>query len=100
MPPTVIDAVPWLGPSLMRLLAQKNCGDLLVFARRLGLRVVNFQSELGGHGGLYVEEQTAFIVAPAQVAAARRGGVDLDRIDRAADLYPLFRSYSTGREQP
>jgi hypothetical protein len=42
----------------------KNAGDIILFSGRFRGRVLNFQQELGGHGGLYPEEQSAFIIFP------------------------------------
>ncbi len=47
-----------------RLVKMKNSGDIVIFAGRLRGRVLNFQEELGGHGGPYPEEQSAFIIFP------------------------------------
>jgi hypothetical protein len=50
-----------------RVVSMPNSGDILIFAGRYKGRVLNFQDELGGHGGLYPEEQSAFIIFPVDI---------------------------------
>jgi len=50
-----------------RLIRMQNSGDIVIFAGRFKGRVLNFQDELGGHGGLYPEEQSAFIIFPSDI---------------------------------
>jgi len=86
----LFDAVEGLRASLVHLVKLEHSGDLVVFLAKKGIRVLNFQEELGGHGGLYAEEQSAFVVGPPSVIPSPRG-------DAAQfvpmDLHKIFSSY-------
>ncbi|MBI5527896.1 MAG: alkaline phosphatase family protein [Deltaproteobacteria bacterium] len=89
-----IDAPPGLLRSLADLVQMADAGDLVVFARRKDMRVVDFQEELGGHGGPYPEEQGAFIVVPPDVQSSpARAGFDFGAANGPRDLYRLFSTY-------
>ncbi|HZS37829.1 MAG TPA: hypothetical protein VFF06_13420, partial [Polyangia bacterium] len=50
-------------------------------------RVINFQMEMGSHGGLHHDEQSGFVMAPP--------GLDFDfsTVRSVRDLYRLFARY-------
>ncbi len=68
-----------------RLTRMKNSGDIIIFAGRFRGRVLNFQQELGGHGGPYPEEQSAFIIFPKDKK------FNFYRIRSSTQLYTFFR---------
>jgi hypothetical protein len=70
--------------AIRRLTLLPESGDLVLFGARVHGRAVNFQGELGGHGGPYDEEQSAFIIVPP--------GIDFDAatIANSRDLYRFF----------
>ncbi|MCX7944141.1 MAG: alkaline phosphatase family protein [Deltaproteobacteria bacterium] len=68
-----------------RLTKMKNSGDIIIFAGRFRGRVLNFQEELGGHGGPYPEEQSAFIIFP------RDKKFNFYRIRNSTQLYNFFK---------
>jgi hypothetical protein len=71
----------------------KHAGDLVIFTSRAVQRVVNFQEELRGHGGLYPEEQNAFAIVPpgVQLPPPAGGGPP-----GAKEMYALLSRYSKG----
>jgi hypothetical protein len=65
-----------------------HAGDLVLFsAREPHGRVVNFQVEMGSHGGLHLEEQSAFVIARRDL------DFDFEAVKSARDMYPLFARY-------
>ncbi len=68
-----------------RLVKMRNSGDIVIFSGRLRGRVLNFQQELGGHGGAYPEEQSAFIIFPADKK------FNFYRIRNSSQLYDFLR---------
>lgn len=52
---------------IRRLTLLPTSGDLVLFGARIHGKAVNFQEELGGHGGPYDEEQSAFMIVPPGV---------------------------------
>ncbi|MCX7957682.1 MAG: alkaline phosphatase family protein [Deltaproteobacteria bacterium] len=74
-----------------RLVKMRNSGDIVIFAGRFRGRVLNFQQELGGHGGPYPEEQSAFIIFPKDKK------FNFYRIRNSAQLYGfLSKEYLNG----
>lgn len=69
-----------------RLVKMKNAGDIVLFSGRFRGRVLNFQQELGGHGGLYPEEQSAFIIFPKDKK------FNFYRIGNSMQLYKFLRN--------
>jgi hypothetical protein len=61
-----------------------TAGDAVLIGARIHGRVVNFQEELGGHGGPYPEEQTAFMISPPHV------GFDFSTVRHHTELYQFF----------
>ena len=76
-------------PDVVRLAHMANAGDLVLFSAKANGRVVNFQNEMGSHGGMHIEEQAAFVMAPPQVDFDFAGAPNLRR------LYDFFSSYHT-----
>ena len=77
-----------LQPHIDRLVRMPHAGDLVLFsAREPHGRVVNFQVEMGSHGGLHLEEQSAFVIARRDL------GFDFGAVRSARDLYRLFARY-------
>jgi hypothetical protein len=71
-----------------RLAKMPHSGDLVLFsARDPHGRVVNFQVEMGSHGGLHLEEQSGFVLAPPHI------DFDFSQVRSARDLYRLFARY-------
>lgn len=68
-----------------RLIRMKDSGDIVIFAGRYRGRVLNFQEELGGHGGPYPEEQSAFIIFPKDKK------FNFYNIRNASQLYNFFK---------
>jgi hypothetical protein len=77
-----------LQPHIERLVRMPHAGDLVLFsAREPHGRVVNFQVEMGSHGGLHLEEQSAFEIARRDL------GFDFAAVRSARDLYRLSARY-------
>jgi hypothetical protein len=72
---------------LLRLVRMPRAGDLVLFSAKQAGRVVNFQVEMGSHGGMHLEEQSAFVLAPPRV------NFDFSSVRSVRDLYALFRGY-------
>ena len=70
-----------------------HAGDLVLFSSKNRGRVVNFQVEMGSHGGLHLDEQSAFVLTPPNV------GFDFAQVRSIRDLYPLFAAYHDGEDQ-
>jgi hypothetical protein len=70
--------------ALYRFAWSPNAGDAVLFGARIHGHAVNFQEELGGHGGPYAEEQTAFIISPPHV------DFDFSRVRHHSELYDFF----------
>lgn len=68
-----------------RLVRMENSGDIVIFSGRYRGRVLDFQDELGGHGGPYPEEQSSFIIFP------RSSGFNFYRVRNSTELYGYFR---------
>jgi hypothetical protein len=81
-----IDGRELLG-EVQRLVAMPHAGDLVLFSAKHAGRVVNFQVEMGSHGGLHLDEQAAFVLAPPEVQ------FDFAAVRSIRDLYRLFRGY-------
>jgi hypothetical protein len=79
---------PDLVPEVVRVITMQHAGDLLLFsAKDNGGRVVNFQVEMGSHGGLHIDEQSGFVIVPPTV------DFDFSQVRSIRDLYQLFWSY-------
>jgi hypothetical protein len=74
-------------PEVIRLAHMPHAGDLVLFSAKHDGRVVNFQVEMGSHGGLHVDEQAGFLLLPPQV------GFDATQVRSVRDLYALFAAY-------
>jgi hypothetical protein len=61
-----------------------TAGDAVLVGARIHGRAVNFQEELGGHGGPYPEEQTAFMISPPHV------DFDFSKVRHNSELYGFF----------
>jgi hypothetical protein len=74
-------------PEVVRLINMPHAGDLVLFSAKDRGRVVNFQVEMGSHGGLHLDEQSAFVMVPP--------GVDFDfsQVHSVRDLHQLFARY-------
>jgi hypothetical protein len=77
-----------LTAEVARLSRMRHAGDLILFsARDRAGRVVNFQVEMGSHGGLHVDEQAGFIMLHDSV------DFDVASVRSVRDLYKLFSGY-------
>jgi hypothetical protein len=72
---------------VVRLAKMPHAGDVVLFSAKHAGRVVNFQVEMGSHGGLHLDEQSAFILVPPGLA------FDLSTVHTVRDLYRLFHAY-------
>jgi hypothetical protein len=72
---------------VVRLVSMPHAGDLVLFSSKDKGRVVNFQVEMGSHGGLHLDEQSAFILTPPTI------DFDFSRVRSVRDLYALFAAY-------
>jgi hypothetical protein len=70
-----------------RLVHMPHAGDLVLFSAKHEGRVVNFQVEMGSHGGLHIDEQAGFLMLPPT------SRFDVTSVRTVRDLYPLFASY-------
>ncbi len=68
-----------------RLVKMENAGDIVIFSGRYRGRVLNFQEEMGGHGGSYPEEQSSFIIFPKDAK------FNFYRIRNSTELYRYFK---------
>jgi len=75
--------------AMHRFAWSQNAGDAILIGTKAHNYAVNFQEELGGHGGPYVEEQTAFMLAPPHVT------FDFSKVAHHTELYDYF--FSTYR---
>jgi hypothetical protein len=84
---------PDLVGEVVRVVTMQHAGDLMLFsAKDTAGRVVNFQVEMGSHGGLHVDEQSGFVMVPPNV------DFDFSQVRSIRDLYRLFWSYHAGEE--
>jgi hypothetical protein len=67
-----------------------HAGDLVLFSAKDHGRVVNFQVEMGSHGGMHLDEQSAFVMTPPNVH------FDFSQVRNVRDLYRLFSGYHAG----
>jgi hypothetical protein len=72
---------------VVRLVHMPHAGDLVLFSAKHDGRVVNFQVEMGSHGGLHLDEQSGFILVPPDL------DYDPAKVRNARDLYSLFARY-------
>jgi Type I phosphodiesterase / nucleotide pyrophosphatase len=72
---------------VVRLVSFAHAGDLVLFSAKEGGRVVNFQVEMGSHGGLHLDEQSGFVMVPPNIA------FDFSEVHTVRDLYRLFEAY-------
>jgi hypothetical protein len=80
---------------VQRLVSMPHAGDLVLFsARDRAGRVVNFQVEMGSHGGLHADEQAGFVLAPPDL------GFDFGNVRSVRDLYALFARYHRAAAPP
>ena len=77
---------------VVRLVSMPHAGDLVLFSAKHGGRVVNFQVEMGSHGGLHHDEQSAFVLVPPDV------DFDFSTVKSIRDLYRLFARYHAREE--
>jgi hypothetical protein len=71
-----------------------RAGDLVLFsARDRHGRVVNFQVEMGSHGGFHLEEQSAFVMCAPSVA------FEFSHVRSIRDLHALFERYHAGERE-
>jgi hypothetical protein len=77
-------------PEVVRLCAMPHAGDLVLFSAKDRGRVVNFQVEMGSHGGLHLDEQSGFVMTGPDV------DFDFSRVHSVRDLHDLFARYHAG----
>ena len=82
-----------LTDEVVRLASMPHAGDLVLFSAKHRGRVVNFQVEMGSHGGLHLDEQSAFLLLPPEV------DFDVQRARSIRDVYALFARYHEGEAQ-
>jgi hypothetical protein len=75
---------------VVRLVSFPHAGDLVLFSAKDRGRVVNFQVEMGSHGGLHLDEQSGFVMVPPNVS------FDFSEVRTVRDLHRLFDAYHTG----
>jgi hypothetical protein len=81
--------------ALHRFAWSPNAGDAVLIGAKEKNRAVNFQDEMGGHGGPYIEEQAAFMLCPSHV------DFDFSRVVHHSELYDyFFRTYRQQEEAP
>lgn len=79
-------------PEVIRLVHLASAGDLVLFSAKHEGRVVNFQVEMGSHGGLHLDEQSAFLLLPPDVE------FDPAKMRSLRDLNALFAAYHADEE--
>ncbi len=72
---------------VVRLASMPHAGDLVLFSAKDHGRVVNFQVEMGSHGGLHLDEQSGFVMVPPNVT------FDFSQVRSVRDLHRLFAEY-------
>ncbi len=72
---------------VLRLATMPHAGDLILLSAKYQGRVVNFQMEMGSHGGMHLEEQAGFIMAPPEL------DFDLSTVRSVRDIYRIFIRY-------
>jgi hypothetical protein len=63
------------------LLAQTNCGDLVLFGAYDGNEIVSFDDQVGAHGSAGGDQVHPFIIAPASL------GLKDERLENARDIH-------------
>jgi hypothetical protein len=79
-------------PEVERLVHMPHAGDLVLFSAKHEGRVVNFQVEMGSHGGLHIDEQAGFLMLPPT------SNFDATTVRTVRDLYALFAAYHRDAE--
>lgn len=67
------------------LIEMENSGDLILFGKRTGNKVIDFsEGKLTCHGGLEKEEQEVFVLSPIKFKR------EIEKVSSPKDLYKLF----------
>jgi hypothetical protein len=80
-------------PEVVRLVTMPHAGDLVLFSAKNKGRVVNFQVEMGSHGGLHLDEQSGFIMVPPGIE------FDFSGVRSIRDLHSLFARYHASEKE-
>lgn len=76
-----------LGGQLRRLNGFHRSGDLVVFGAYDGVKQVNFEDQVGGHGSIGGDQLHPFLLVK------KDWGFDTSEVTNASDLYPMFVSF-------
>jgi len=78
------DAPEVLAAQLRRLNSFERSGDLVVFGAYDGVKQINFEDQVGGHGSVGGDQLHPFLLAK------KEWGLDTARVTNASDLYPML----------
>ncbi len=79
-----------LESEVVRLSRMPHAGDLVLMSSKHAGRVVNFQVEMGSHGGLHLDEQSSFLLTPPEV------DFPVESLGSLRELHALFARYHEG----
>jgi len=100
------DPLPGIEPKqlayrdLRRLMNMHNAGDVVILGANTGRYTVNFEEQMGAHGGLGGLQNSAFLMYDPRTAPAPHA---VDNIDTARKLHEVFKAAgnrnAAGRQQ-
>jgi len=72
---------------ILEQFSMPNAGDLVLYGAFQDGRVINFEEQMGGHGGIGGMQNIPFILYPSRIKYA------FHSIQNARELYPVFSKY-------
>ena len=73
-----------LAAQLGRLNGFEHAGDLVVFGAYDGVKQINFEDQVGGHGSIGGDQLHPFLLVK------KEWGIDVSAVTNASDLYPML----------
>ncbi|NOY53366.1 MAG: alkaline phosphatase family protein [Deltaproteobacteria bacterium] len=78
---------------ILQQFSMPNAGDLVLYGAFKEGRIINFEEQMGGHGGIGGMQNTPFILYPSRIKYA------FHSIRNSRELYPVFSKY-LGKPSP
>jgi len=72
---------------ILEQFSMPNAGDLVLYGAFKEGRVINFEEQMGGHGGIGGMQNAPFILSPDRIKNV------FHSVQNARDLYPIFSKY-------